>query len=271
MTLKVTFDTNVFQRFINLQEDKEKIYYEKILRVIKSNIITGYFSDTFITLEGIQRINRAEIIGSRKISSSSSTSSNSTNTINIAVGASMRESHLHDEHLSIVISLIELGIKGLRGPLYLGDNFLVKPDINIYEAIPIDTLRAYREKMEIVERAIGKRNMAIGGNVSKCRARDLGLNWLTRDHRDGEIWYQGLGLAKNPTESKQVVKAIAEWADGESIIRHIGYGNDYFCTSDQGKGTKGASIFDDAHRKWLTSEFGVQFVTPQELIEIISI
>jgi hypothetical protein len=91
-----------------------------------------------------------------------------------------------------------------------------------------------------------------------------------RAHRDGEIWYQGLALCKDIRESKQVVEAIAEWADGESVIRHIGYGNNYFCTSDKGNSTKGASIFDDYHRKWLECEFGVKFVTPKELSEIIS-
>ena len=69
MVIKVTFDTNVFKRFIDLEESSEKIYYEKILAVIKSETIKGYFSDTFVTLEGVIRNQRVEIFGSRKISS----------------------------------------------------------------------------------------------------------------------------------------------------------------------------------------------------------
>jgi hypothetical protein len=269
MVIKVTFDTNVFTRFIDLKEGSDKIYYEKILAAIKSETIRGYFSDTFVTLEGVMRNQRVEIFGSRKISSFSS-SSKSPNTINITIGASMCKPDLHENHLRTITSLLELGLRGLRGQAYLGDNFSVPSNMDIYESIIIDKLVKFREKMGKVEIAIGNKNQETGKNISKCRARELGLRWLKRDRRDGEIWYQGLGLCKDECESKQVIEAIAEWADGESIIRHIGYGNNYFCTLDEGKSTKGASIFDSDHREWLACEFGVKFVTPKELVEVIS-
>ncbi len=269
MVIKVTFDTNVFKRVIDLKEGRDKIHYEKILAAIKSEAIRGYFSDTFVTLEGVMRKHRTKIFGGRKISSFSSLSK-FPNTINITIGASMCKPDIHENHIRTITSLLELGLRGLRGQVYLGDNFSVPSNMDIYEFTAIDELIKFREKMGKVEIAIGNRNQATGKNVSKCRARELGLKWLKRDHRDGEIWYQGLGLCRDECESKQVIEAIAEWADGESIIRHIGYGNNYFCTSDEGKSTKGASIFDSDHRKWLACEFGVKFVTPKELAEVIS-
>ena len=268
MTLKVTFDTNVFTRFIDLEKGLDKIHYENILKAIRSEAIRGYFSDTFVTLEGIMKIDRERILGSRRISFL--TSSESPNRINITIGTSMCEPNLHDSHLCTVSSLLKLGLWGLRGLAYLGDNFSVPSNIDLYESISVDALRQYRERMGNVEIAIANRNQKTDEHVGKCRARELGLKWLKRDQRDGEIWYQGLGLAKDKPESQQIVKAIAEWADGESIIRHIGYGNGYFCTSDKGKSANGASIFDDSHREWLACEFGVKFVTPKELSEVIS-
>jgi hypothetical protein len=171
--------------------------------------------------------------------------------------------------LCTVESLIKIGLKGLRGPAYLGDNFVAPLDMDIYDSISVDELTKYREKMSDVVSAIANKNNETGKNVGRCRARELGLNWLNRKNRNGEIWYQGLGLAENKKEHEDVVMSISEWADGESIIRHIGYGNDYFCTSDNGKSARGASIFDEDHKQWLASEFGVNFVTPEELGNLI--
>lgn len=269
MVMKVTFDTNIFKRFIKLEENADKVHYEKFLEAIKSEAIKGYFSDTFVTLEGVMRKHRVEIFGSRKISCFSSPSE-FPNTINISIGASMSKSDLHTSHLSTVTSLLNLGLRGLRGPAHLGDSFSIQSNMDIYESITTDELIKFREKMEAVEIAIGNKNIKTGKSVGKCRARKLGLKWLMREHRDGEAWYQGLALCKDKFENKQVVEAIAEWADGESIIRHIGYGNNYFCTLDEGKSAKDASIFDNEHRKWLECEFAVQFVTPEELAEVIS-
>ncbi len=272
MALKVTFDTNVFTRFIHLKENSDKIVYEKILEAIKSEIIRGYFSDTFVSLEGVVQIQREKIFGGRRITSLNT--SEPPNIITISIGASMCKPDLHEKHLRDVTSLLELGLRGLRGQAYLGDNFLVPSNMEIYENTPIDELIKYREKMGKAERAIANKNQITGKNVGKCRARELGLHWLKRDNRSGEIWYQGLGLAKYKNEykneSKEVVMAVAEWADGESIIRHIGYGNNYFCTSDKGNSANGPSIFDGDHKKWLACEFGVNFVTPNELIGVIS-
>ncbi len=36
MVLKVTFDTNVFTRFLNLKEGSDNIHYEKFLRQLRA-------------------------------------------------------------------------------------------------------------------------------------------------------------------------------------------------------------------------------------------
>jgi hypothetical protein len=41
---------------------------------------------------------------------------------------------------------------------------------------------------------------------------------------------------------------VSEWADGDAVAAHIAYGNDIFCTQDQGKSAGGPSILDEGIR-----------------------
>lgn len=267
MAIKVTFDTNVFKRLLDFSVVNccdDLTYFQRIRAAIEKNIIEPYFSDTFILLEGIMHSDRVKILGSRKIDSVTR-SEITSDTINISIGASMQKPTIHESHKLVVVELLQLGFRALRGQTYLGDNFIVPVDLDIYPKTPIDELIKIREKMVEVEVAVGSRNLETGKNIGKCRARELGLKRLERDGRSGEIWYQGLALC----EGKEVIEAVKEWADGESVMRHIGYDNDYFCTLDEGKSAKGPSIFDSEHKQWLSCKFGVKFTNPRELSEIL--
>jgi hypothetical protein len=67
-----------------------------------------------------------------------------------------------------------------------------------------------------------------------------------------------------------VQRAIAEWADADSVASHIGFGIDIFCSDDKGKSTGGApSILDPTHRAWLTATYGMKFVTLSELAALV--
>lgn len=260
MAIKVTFDTNVFTRLY----DDDLSYFQRIRAAIEKNVIEPYFSDSFILLEGIMRKDRVKILGSRKIDTVTGLRI-TPDAINISIGASMQKPIIHESHKQVVNKLLQLGFRALRGQTYLGDNFIVPVDLDIYPKTPIDELIKIREKMAEVEIVVGSRNLETGKNVGKCRARDLGLKRLEKDGRSGEIWCQGLALC----EGKEVIEAVSEWADGESVTRHIGYGNDYFCTLDEGKSAKGSSIFDNEHKQWLSCKFGVKFTNPRELSEIL--
>lgn len=91
--------------------------------------------------------------------------------------------------------------------------------------------------------------------------KDIGQRYA----RLGQPWYVGLGAAPD-FEDKAISKAIAEWADGDSIASHLAYKNDYFCTLDFGKGSGPDSILSPQNRDWLTSQYGVKFVTPEQLV-----
>jgi hypothetical protein len=65
-------------------------------------------------------------------------------------------------------------------------------------------------------------------------------------------------------EKRMLSKACAEWADGELVAAHIAYGNDILCSDDRGVAA-GRSIFDLEHRAWLSADFGVNFMSVEEL------
>lgn len=48
-----------------------------------------------------------------------------------------------------------------------------------------------------------------------------------------------------------------------------GYGLDYICTMDEGKGTRGRSILDAQHRAWLAREYGARIGSPEELLGLL--
>lgn len=75
--------------------------------------------------------------------------------------------------------------------------------------------------------------------------------------------------SRTPVEERRLVKACAEWADGELAAAHIAYDHDILCTDDQGIGA-GRSIFDLEHRAWLTADFGVTFMSVDGLVRGIS-
>jgi hypothetical protein len=103
-------------------------------------------------------------------------------------------------------------------------------------------------------------------HVGHAVAVELGVQFSQRDQApEPELWFQGIGRARNKTEADKVALAINEWADGDSIASHYGFGIETFCSDDFGKHAAGPSVFDSEHRKWLADEFGVQFVTLAEL------
>jgi len=94
---------------------------------------------------------------------------------------------------------------------------------------------------------------------------------------DAEIVARGFGraafeaadgwtaFAKADGNEKRLIKACAEWADGELVAAHIAYGNDLICTNDRGIAAK-RSILGAEGRAWLGSAYGVQFRTLSELL-----
>ncbi|MBB2154793.1 hypothetical protein HLH33_00465 [Gluconacetobacter diazotrophicus] len=85
-----------------------------------------------------------------------------------------------------------------------------------------------------------------------------------------ELFHKGLGRAETKSEVRQVSKVVAEWADGDSVAAHYGFGIDLFCTEDFGRSSDEPSVLDEMHRLWLKSDFGINFVTLCDLAQMLT-
>lgn len=156
-------------------------------------------------------------------------------------------------------------MRALRGPSRFGgfrvrddDDTFYAPDASVFELVE------RMEKANTLATAIEARE------VGRVVPLSLGLKFSRRAGAAGEWWLRGLQRAQGPDEHRQAQKAIREWADGDSIASHVGYGVHLFCTEDRGRSTGGVvSVFDESNRAWLTAEWGVQFVTLGELAEMV--
>jgi hypothetical protein len=82
-------------------------------------------------------------------------------------------------------------------------------------------------------------------------------------------WFASLDQPIDIHEENRIKRAISEWADGDTVATHYGYGNDYLCSEDQGGSGATPSIFDAANRSWATADYGISFATLSELAAMV--
>jgi hypothetical protein len=78
---------------------------------------------------------------------------------------------------------------------------------------------------------------------------------------------RGLGYARRSkvATGNSRKRAVAEWADGDSVAAHYSYANDLFCTQDRAVRAGRDSIMHPANRGWLRRVYGVEFVNIAQL------
>jgi hypothetical protein len=68
--VRITFDTNTIDHAVRPQlapKDSQQPGYFKIHEALKARKIEGFFCETLVTLEGIQKVDRAEVLGSMRL------------------------------------------------------------------------------------------------------------------------------------------------------------------------------------------------------------
>ncbi len=272
--MDVTFDSNVWQRVVrpdSFAKDPRHSEFKKIRAAIENRSLRGYISETVGTLEAIKKIDRLSYFGEMKAEINTSARESSDNQIEISLSIGPNNA-LHPGLPSILSDSLDdafnLGIRLLSAPRFgtprplsfLLSDGTPKPEIYA-EFDSEDSKTKYFEYFGIVLREIENREVGravavnIGNDISNSRSEE-NLNW-----------FEALNHPRDMEDIKNIQKAIAEWADGDSVAVHIAKRNDIFCTEDSGHSAAN-SIFSDVNRKWLSEKYDVKICNIHELAEL---
>jgi len=164
---------------------------------------------------------------------------------------------LHPEHFRRMRAALKTGMRALKAPpriawVKIADADFFAPDTDA--KFPDRTDRSMNACTAIELRGLG---FALAESITNEFAK--------RDNVVNEIPLKSLGRARDEHEEGRVKRAIREWADADSVAAHIGYGIDFFCSGDYGKGAGAPSVLDPTSRSWLQATYGVKFVDISEL------
>jgi len=263
--IKVTFDSNVWRIVASphqFSKNPSIAYFQKIHEAVKAGKIGAYIAEVVFTLEALKTDDRQSFMRSykAKIDSSISDAPRPDGMIGLSftIGPDIKAhpgnnlylyKHLNDA-LSIGFKIIRCSRLGqITNPDIDKSYFVQQSDDEIRKRLNLCS-----ECAEEIER--------LGAGIA--HAIQIGSRFST----GGAPWH--IGIKNAPlSETKNIAKAFAEWADGDAIAAHVGYKNNYFCTRDTAKSAGATSVLSPQNRTSLESKFGVKFISPEELCDII--
>ncbi|MDA9419316.1 hypothetical protein XI04_03840 [Bradyrhizobium sp. CCBAU 11430] len=244
--MRVSFDSNAWEKIFD-PADRD---WTSIRTALAKNQIAGFISEAGFRIEAIRKSERTSYFAEPAMQVQFSiVERDGKPSIQMTMGPDdARHPGLHEIQSAKLKSALDAGIRLMRTASWLG---LPSP-------------------AEIGDPALFA-HMAHGDSEREQRQIDAlarieaqGVGRAAFDAAGG--WQGAGGVLQNEKRSR---KACAEWADGELVAAHIAYRNDILCTNDQAHAA-GRSILDPTNRAWLTTEFGIQFATLDELLGQIS-
>jgi hypothetical protein len=249
--LRVTFDSNVWQMaIIPSLASKTELFadYVTIHGGLKAKQIQGFISETFGTLEAIRTVGRKAYFTSIKpkvyVQVVNATPGQAS--LKIEFGTT------HDQHPGLHRVLEER----LELAIGLGMRLMRAARMTIpVPALMLD-LSVFADENDVPTSAA--RDNRWGDVMQTIEQRGVGSALL-------RSLQEKAGGRADGFEEKEFARAVAEWADGDSLAAHVAYNNDIFCTEDQSRSAGASSIFDAGNRRWLATIYGVRFATVREL------
>jgi hypothetical protein len=261
--IKVTFDTNTFDKAVRPQvyaKDPDHGSFVRVHGALKDGRVAGFLCDAIVTLERIKVDDRAEVFGSTTLATNIVEEGPEIIHANLKTEQPLR-SPVHPKQAERFSAALALGMKFLGAPR-IGMPRLEVSNADPYAAETEPQLSARLERYFELAQAIE------GKGLGSIQAQRLAQRVADAAQTMPSPWFKALGAARDVHETREVARAIAEWADGDSIAAHCGYGNDFFCTGDESRRGH-PSILDLANRTWLTTNFGVRFCTLRELAPLL--
>lgn len=262
--MRVTFDSNTYQRVADPSQfpaDPSSAACHAIHAALRRGCIKGFLSETVATLEGIQKTRRGPYFASMEPE------------------CDVKEEKLPDGiiKLGIVVKpndclhpgLHPILIKWLNSASALGIKFMHAPRIGVPR--PSELLRGVYD-VEAGENQAAKRQSSFDKLAREIERRGAGIAVVKNigtqiNTRLGlaKPWFVSLDRPKDAQEENRIKKAIAEWADGDTVAAHYAYDNEYLCSEDIGQSAGTHTIFDATNRTWLETAYGLKFITLSEL------
>jgi hypothetical protein len=267
--MRVTFDTNTLEKATRPERSvKDPLHpeYVTVHQAVTDGRIAGFFSETIISLEGIQKTDRSAVLGGTTMSQQEQITEHPATgqtvvTTTFTVKAPLR-TPLHPEVAARIRAARNLGMRLLRAPR-LGGYLIDDPDGTVFAVEPGEA--ALEKRLRIYHSVLRKLDARA---IGFAQIQQLASTFAARANVQ-EPWFQSLHRATDVHEKTSVIRAVAEWADGDSIAAHVGYGLDCFCTGDEGKSSGAPSVFDAANRAWLTATYGTRFATMAQLAAMV--
>jgi hypothetical protein len=233
--------------------------FKKIHGALHSGQIEGRLSETVFTLEGIARADRKNLLSSYKpkIGVTEKVLPDGTIHLGFSIGPDLAAHPGNNSYLSSHLNdALALGFKLMHCHRVAG---FINPDIKAewYVQTTIPTTDIANKFGEV-----GRKIEAAGAGIAWVKSIGV-ANAQSADH-----WTQGLANAPS-TEDKAIASAVAEWADGDMVSAHVAYQNHYICTRDTAKAAGLNSVFSPANRLWLESDYGIKFISPEELGNLV--
>ena len=258
--MKITFDSNVWRQISTpnrFPSDPLIEDFKKIRKAIKENKIEPYISETVFTIEAIKKIDRKQKIGNKKakISYDEQIEDNGFVKMKFSIGPgkglNFENNPILKRHFD---DAINLDFNIVRFPRFAG---FINDEVDKVRYIQTGKqLEDYIQKVFEVGDKIQYHNAGI------AHIKQIGLRY------DREKWRNGLKKAPD-SENRNIVKAAAEWADGDSVAISIALGCDYFCTRDKAKAAGSDSVLSPTNLNWLSSDYSFKTISPKELAKKI--
>jgi hypothetical protein len=142
---------------------------------------------------------------------------------------------------------IDIGFKILKFPRIGG---VVNRDIeNLF--YNHEDLKSYFDNAFSVAREIESKSAGI------FHIKVIGLKY-------DKYWKEGIKKASD-REVGNIAKAVAEWADGDSVACHIAVKGDFFCTRDNAQKAGDNSVLSKINLSWLKATYNFAIITPEDL------
>jgi hypothetical protein len=256
--MRITFDSNVWQMVVRPSLVPKHENYGDFCAVheaLRSKRIEGFICETVGTLEAIKRAGRSSYFNSIRpiVEVKLENVKGNQSLISVNIGTN------HRQHPGLVPILQD----GLEAAFALGIRVMRAARIGIPVPVPFLSLEHYADEHD--RQASAKRDNYWGEVLEAIELRGVGgavIRAVKQSLR------QGVGVSSAEQEN-DFARAIAEWADGDSVAAHVAYNNDVFCTEDKGNSAGGKSILDQSNRLWLQETYGMKFATIHGLAQQI--